>query len=183
LTSNFKSESNHGGNLAVNFNEGTWTPGVIGWRPAEWYHPARLAPCHSPPPGMAARQEVLTPNILQAWPRALSAAPALRAQGLRARPLTPRISPFHLKERVQGSARGKMAHSNNLVPQRRNFFYAGASVVIDILPGVQPCHSSQGAVAARGQNLPPAHFPPAPPLPPTPAAYRKSGSYLFIGVI
>jgi hypothetical protein len=30
-------------------NWGTWAPGVIGWHPAEWYHPARLAPCHSPP--------------------------------------------------------------------------------------------------------------------------------------
>ena len=69
----------------------------IAWRPAEWYHPARLAPCHSPPPGVAARQVVLTPNILPGSPRALKAAPALCAQGLRARHLTPRISPFHEK--------------------------------------------------------------------------------------
>jgi hypothetical protein len=72
---------------------------VIAWHTAEWCHPARLAPCHSPPPDTSdgGPAEVLTPNILQGRPRALSAAPALLAQGLRTRPLTPRISPLHEK--------------------------------------------------------------------------------------
>jgi hypothetical protein len=63
--------------------------------PCGMVSPCKACPCHSPPPGMAARQEVLTSNILPGWPRALAAAPALCAQGLRARHLTPRISSFH----------------------------------------------------------------------------------------
>jgi hypothetical protein len=76
-----------------------------------------------------------------------------------------------------------MAHSIYLGPQRRHFFYAGALVGIDVFSLVRPGHSPQGAVAARGDWLLPAHFPPAHPLrPPAPAAYRKSGSVLFLGV-
>jgi len=77
-----------------------------------------------------------------------------------------------------------MAHPIYLCPQRRNFFYAGAIVGIDAFYLVRPGHSSQGAVAARGDRLLPAHFPPTHPLlPPAPAAYRKSGSGLFLGFI
>jgi hypothetical protein len=120
-----------------------------------------------------------------AWlaPRFISGT-GIVVPGAKNTPSNPAHFPIPRKERAQGSARGKMAHPNNLVPQRRSFFYAGASVVIDAFYRVRPGHSPQGAVAARGQNLPPAHFPPAHPLlPPTSCAYRKSGSNLFIGVI
>jgi len=77
-----------------------------------------------------------------------------------------------------------MAHPTYLCPQSRDFFYAGMLAGIDAFYLVRTCHSSQGAVAARGDRLLPAHFPPTHPLlPPAPAAYRKSGSGLFIGVI
>jgi hypothetical protein len=96
-------------------------------------------------------------------------------------PSNPAHFPIPRKERAQVNARGKMAHPLNLGPQRRNFFYAGASVVIDTLPRVPPCHSSQAAVAARGQYLTPVHFPPAHPLlPPTSCAYRKIDKSKFI---
>jgi hypothetical protein len=155
---------------------------VIGKLPAEWYHPARLTPCHSPLPGMAARQEDLFPNILPGRPRAFISGPGIVGTETKSTPSNHVSSPIPRKERVQGSARGKMAHPLYLVPQRLSFFYAGASVGINTLPRVQPCHSPQGAVAARGQDLPPAHFPPAHPLlPPTSCAYRKRDKSKFFG--
>jgi len=58
---------------------------------------------------------------------------------------------------------------------------AGTSVDIDILPVVWPCQSPLAAVAARGRQLTPAHFPPTLPLlPPDSCAYRKAGVICFV---
>jgi hypothetical protein len=101
--------------------------------------------------------------------------------GTKAPALSPRALPIpRKKERAQASHVVSGRISIFLCPQRRSFFYAGTSVDIDILPGVRACHSPLAAVAARGRQLTPAHFPPARPLlPPDSCAYRKSGSNLF----
>ena len=158
--------------------------GEIGWRPAEWCHPARLAPVHSPHPGTAARHEVLTTIILQGWRRTFFSGTGLVVPGTKHPPSHPVPCPFHeKKEREQASHVARWRISIFLCPQRRSFFYAGTSVDIDILSVVRPCHSPLAAVAVRGRQLTPAHFPPALPLlPPDSCAYRKSGSNLFRSV-
>jgi hypothetical protein len=65
--------------------------------PAECYHPARLAPCHSPPPEMAARRKYCKQTSCKVGPALYQRHRHCVPRGLRARHLTPRISPFHEK--------------------------------------------------------------------------------------
>jgi hypothetical protein len=75
-------------------------------------------------PGWRPGKKNLFPDILRGWPRAFISGSGIVGPGALRTPSNPAHFPIPRKEREQGSARGKMAHSTCLGPPTPGLFLA-----------------------------------------------------------